>query len=120
MNKGISIIGFCLFYLFCSDDLNAQINPVSGIYDIPNVFTPNGDLQNDVIDFSFLNLTEIIITIYNRWGEKVFESSRTNTSWVGKNKNGVDCPAGVYYYAFDYADFINKKIDRKGFIQLLR
>ncbi len=87
---------------------------------IPNIFSPNNDNQNDYIDFSNLNLVEEIVDIYNRWGNVVFQSSATNTKWDGKDLKGNDCSEGVYYYVFHYSEFINKEIDKKGFIQLVR
>ena len=88
--------------------------------DIPNIFSPNNDNQNDYIDFSNLNLVEEIVDIYNRWGTKVFQSSVNVTKWDGRDLKGNDCTEGVYYYVFHYSDFINKEIDKKGFIQLVR
>lgn len=87
---------------------------------IPNIFSPNNDNQNDYIDFSNLNLVEEIVDIYNRWGTKVFQSSANVTKWDGRDLKGNDCAEGVYYYVFHYSDFINKTIDKKGFIQLVR
>jgi gliding motility-associated-like protein len=90
---------------------------------VPNTFTPNNDGQNDFVDFSGYTLVEQIVTIYDRWGLKVFESSESNTKWDGKDLKGNDCTDGVYYYLFHYADFINtdyNSLDRKGFIQLIR
>ncbi|MFL5763172.1 MAG: gliding motility-associated C-terminal domain-containing protein [Bacteroidia bacterium] len=89
----------------------------------PNVFSPNNDGQNDHIDFSDYNLAEQIVTIYDRWGLKVFESSQNNTSWDGNDLKGNPCTEGVYYYVFHYAGFINtdyNNLNRKGFIQLIR
>ena len=41
--------------------------------------------------------------IFNRWGEKVFESTDKNSTWNGQNRNtGSDCPAGTYYYIVKY------------------
>lgn len=87
---------------------------------IPNIFSPNNDGQNDFIDFSNMDLVEEIVDIYNRWGNIVFQSGVNNRKWGGKDLNGNDCSEGVYYYVFHYAEFINKTIDRKGFIQLVR
>ena len=44
-----------------------------------------------------------IVTVYNRWGVKVFEqkgydNNDTSKSWDGKAKNGKDLPSGTYYY----------------------
>jgi gliding motility-associated-like protein len=87
---------------------------------LPNVFTPNNDGINDLVDFSYLNLSEEIVDIYDRRGLKVFQSSRTVSKWEGDDLKGNACPDGVYYYVFHYSDFINKTIDKNGFIQLLR
>ena len=87
---------------------------------IPNIFSPNNDNQNDYIDFSNLNLVEEIVDIYNRWGTKVFQSSVNVTKWDGRDLKGNDCAEGVYYYVFHYSEFINKELDKKGFIQLVR
>lgn len=87
---------------------------------IPNTFSPNNDGTNDYIDFSSLNLVEEIVDIYNRWGTKVFQSSANVTKWDGRDMKGSDCSEGVYYYVFHYSEFINKEIDKKGFIQLVR
>ena len=69
--------------------------------DIPNSFTPNGDGNNDyfyprqllsegVIDFK--------MTIYNRWGEVVFETANPDgRGWDGKF-DGKEQPMGVYVY----------------------
>lgn len=111
MKKIIFILYFVLNFI---QDIPAQTIV------LPNIFTPNNDGVNDIIDFSNLNLTEEIVDIYNRWGNKVFQSSAAKTKWDGKDLDGNDCTDDIYYYVFHYAEFINKTIDRKGFIQLLR
>ena len=67
--------------------------------ELPNVFTPNGDGNND----SFTSFTpgaydEFIVLIYNRWGREVFESSDPNFIWDGKTKGGAEAKAGTYFY----------------------
>lgn len=111
MKKGFYIL---LFFVLTSINVNSQ-NHI-----IPNIFSPNNDGQNDAIDFSHLNLVEEIVDVYNRWGNIVFQSSRTVVKWDGKDLKGNDCAEGVYYYVFHYAKFINKTINKKGFIQLVR
>ena len=57
----------------------------------PNSFTPNGDNHNEVYQIGGRSADEIEhITIYNRWGEKVFEADG-NIPWDGKNS-----PIGLY------------------------
>lgn len=69
--------------------------------DIPNAFTPNGDGDNDYF-FPRQLLTEGVVDfrmeIYNRWGEKIFETSNPDgRGWDGKF-NGKEQPVGVYVY----------------------
>lgn len=100
------------------DDVSVICNDCDDF--IPNIFSPNNDGTNDYIDFSNLNLTEEIVDIYSRWGNKVFQSSVNVAKWDGRDLKGNDCTEGVYYYVFHYSEFINKEIDKKGFIQLVR
>ncbi len=87
--------------------------------DIPNVFTPDGDGKNDYFTISASHLPEnYIITIVNRWGNKVFEGDNINNSWNGKIKN-KNCNSGVYYYLIQYQN--KEKIEtKKGFLHLFR
>jgi gliding motility-associated-like protein len=101
-------------FLFCSIFCKGQ-NIIKS-----NVFTPNGDQINDVFDFSSLNLAEQTITVYDRWGAEVFRSSQYLQVWDGKNKGQAECPSGVYFFTLSFKEFINKKADQKGFIQLIR
>ena len=67
---------------------------------IPNVFTPNGDNVNDFweLEDSFLYL-ESTITIYGRFGKKIFESIGYKDPWNGTNKKGRSLPDGTYFYS---------------------
>ena len=68
-----------------------------------NVFTPNGDGKNDVFKPRVVGDKYYHIMIFNRWGEKVFETTDPKDDWNGMNRNtGADCPAGAYYYIIKY------------------
>lgn len=70
---------------------------------IPNVFSPNGDNINDFFKIDIEGETEYKLLIYNRWGDKVFESFDSKKLWNGTNMNdGSECPAGVYYFIFNW------------------
>lgn len=64
---------------------------------VPNVFTPNGDGVNDVFFVNSKGITEYNITIVNRWGNPVFESTDVNASWDGTS-DGKKCVDGTYFY----------------------
>jgi len=70
---------------------------------IPNVFTPNGDQTNDEFVVEIEGWVKYEIQIFNRHGDKVFESTDPGNPWNGKNKNtGNDLPPGVYYVVIKY------------------
>ena len=64
---------------------------------VPNSFTPNGDGINDIFLPKGIFVSAYNVQIFNRWGEKVFESDDINRGWDGRFKGEV-CPLGVYYY----------------------
>ena len=67
---------------------------------IPNVFTPNNEGGNNVWELENAFLYEwSTITIYGRFGKKVYESVGYDTPWDGKNKKGKDVPDGTYFYS---------------------
>lgn len=73
---------------------------------ISNVFTPSdpGDGYNDVFLVPCQGCTKFDIQIYNRWGEKVFESQDPLVSWNGRvNNKGPLLPSGTYVYLLNYA-----------------
>ena len=89
---------------------------------IPNVFTPNGDGHNDVFAmyYSGPDLIYSDLRIFNRWGEKVFESNNINIGWDGTYKSVKQEP-GVYTYTVTLL-FSDKQdaVHKKGTIMLLR
>jgi gliding motility-associated-like protein len=68
---------------------------------MPNAFTPNGDGRNDVFRPVGISITTFRMTIYDRWGNMVFETNDIKNGWGGKMGN-QPCPAGVYSYIIIY------------------
>lgn len=93
-------------------------------YQLPNVFTPgSSEGSNDVFKVSPENAESLEMTITNRWGNIVFESSGdpTNAVWNGNNKNsGEPCIDGVYFYTFIIRGFQGEEIVEQGFVHLIR
>ncbi len=86
--------------------------------DIPNIFTPNGDAENDYFNIGHNYPPEnYSLKIFNRWGNIVFETHKIDDNWNGKNK-GKCCNSGVYYYVIQYENK-GKTETVKGFIQLM-
>lgn len=81
------------------------INVLKDCYlDIPNAFTPNGDGDNDYFiprQLLSRSVTSFTMSVFNRWGQKVFESKNLDgRGWDGKF-NGAMQPAGVYIYTVE-------------------
>jgi gliding motility-associated-like protein len=73
-------------------------------YHLPNVFTPNGDGVNDLFQpyQPYSNVEKIDMTIYNRWGRKVFHTEEPNINWDGKDYLSKQlCSDGTYFYSCD-------------------
>jgi len=104
----------------CMDSSEVQIlvmDPVIAI-EIPNVFTPNGDSQNDLFQVKQNSVKTFSGIIYNRWGKKLFEWSDANSGWDGK-VNGKAAAEGVYFYVIRCTDVKNQEFDFKGTVQLI-
>jgi len=73
---------------------------------VPNVFTPNGDGQNDVftIDSEAVLGACTNMFVFNRWGQKVFESFGGDLVWSGRNFAGEECTIGTYFYVIRVKD----------------
>ncbi len=82
----------------CTSDSTEMLVAISESYlKVPNVFTPNGDGQNDEFRVAFRSLREFHIWVYNRWGKLVYESTDPAKGWDG-NINGRPAAEGAYYY----------------------
>ena len=77
-------------------------NEVCPVYELPNVFTPNGDGFNDLFEPKHAQLSVILkakTVIFNRWGNVVWDTDDPLIQWDGKNRNSkLDCPAGTYFF----------------------
>ena len=87
-----------------SDTILIDMDPITeDCLQIPTLFTPNGDSQNDVWQIDGIeNYPEAKIRIYNRWGQLIFKSNNNyfGNEWDG-TYNGNPLPFAVYYYTID-------------------
>ncbi len=74
---------------------------------VPNIFTPNGDYENDIFIIQDITATQGL-QIFDRWGVLVFEASPYLNDWDGKNKAGKLLSEGTYYYIIEDK---NNKLD---------
>jgi gliding motility-associated-like protein len=86
---------------------------------IPTAFSPNADGLNDVFSFKAIGMSETRLTIFDRWGEVVYQSSAPKPGWDGR-LNGLPAPAGAYLWIIKYTSNKNEPKLAKGSLQLLR
>jgi gliding motility-associated-like protein len=88
--------------------------------ELPTTFTPNGDGNNDFIYVKGWGLKELIyFSIYNKWGEKVFETSDISEGWNGYYK-GVLQNNGTYVYRVRAKTWRDTEKEIEGHINLMR
>jgi gliding motility-associated-like protein len=104
----------------CADSVCRPVDAlVAALVDVPNAFTPqSGDVNSRVFVRGF-GIVKIRFIIWNRWGQKVFETNSQHEGWDGKYK-GVLQPMDVYAYTLDVEFFDGTKTTKKGDITLIR
>ena len=91
---------------------------------IPEGFSPNGDGINELLVIRGLeNYPNNQLTIFNRWGEIVFEGKPYTNNFDGTSTRGVTIggnklPSGTYYYILDLG--VKDKEPIKGYFYLAR
>lgn len=74
-------------------------------FHIPNSFTPNDDGINDFFYGTGKGISHFKMTIYNRWGDVIFETADFLQPWNGKNNEGKESPQGTYIYDIEIRDY---------------
>jgi gliding motility-associated-like protein len=99
-----------------------DIEPVVHFF-LPNAFTPNFDGKNETykpeglsLGVNFYNLS-----IWSRWGDKIFETENPDEGWNGRRDNfGQEMPVGVYLCTLQYRDARNREHELREFVTLIR
>lgn len=105
----------------CRDTSNKEVI-VEGAFTvyIPNAFTPNNDGSNDYFFANGYGITELKMQIFNRWGNKVFETPSVSGRWNGIDTSGKICPQGVYVYTAKIKDQYGIYHTYNGQVTLIR
>lgn len=86
---------------------------------IPNIFSPNDDNNNDYLCVEGTCIASINLSIYNRWGEKVFETKDPNECWDGTYK-GERLNTGVFAYKALITTVDGQELDKSGNLTLVK
>lgn len=118
--------GFTTVYSYANFAI--EIKPVSSLY-VPNAFTPNEDGKNEFFLAQGTNITEFESTIFDRWGNLIFESKDINKGWSGiVQKGGMDMNGNseenaqqdVYVWKIKAKGIEGKNYDRVGHVSLIK
>ncbi|MDA9563860.1 gliding motility-associated C-terminal domain-containing protein [Flavobacteriales bacterium] len=86
---------------------------------VPNVFSPDGDDINDILYFYGEEIEEVKFMVFNRWGEKVFQTTNANIGWDGTFR-GRPVQQGVYVFKAKGNYLDQSKLDEHGNITIIR
>ncbi len=117
--------------LICYDTARQEITAKEGgLTRIPNAFTPNtagsnggipgGGSFNDVFIPITKGVEEFEMTIFDRWGNLIFQSTDKGRGWDGYDRNGVLMPAGVYVYKLTMRLSNDQRTTQIGDVTLIR
>jgi gliding motility-associated-like protein len=87
-------------------------------WEIGNIFTPDNDNINELFGPKLVNAKNVKFTVFNRWGNIVYNGSGATAAWDGKSGNEV--VDGVYFYKLIINGYQGELIDKQGFVQVVR
>lgn len=111
----------------CTDTADYQIY-IDGFpeFEMPNVFTPNGDGLNELFEPSTVFVEDAALKIFNRWGRPVYSfegaigGAATGWGWDGTINGGAKAAAGTYYYVLDLKGVNGDTFAQQGTVTLVR
>jgi gliding motility-associated-like protein len=108
----------------CSSTESVVVEVLDCVVDLimPNVFSPNGDVENAVFEpIKFTGAKDIDMLIFDRWGTRVWRSTSPNFAWQGKAEDGTSVAEGTYFWTLSYTGIVSgEKGSAKGNVTLLR
>ncbi|RMG65601.1 MAG: PKD domain-containing protein [Bacteroidetes bacterium] len=83
---------------------------------VPSAFSPNGDGFNDQFFIQHRLLQSLTFEVYNRWGQRIYQTDNLDFSWNGHTQEGSLVREGVYIYRLYAIDYQGRKIEKTGTI----
>ena len=104
----------------CVDSTSVSFGVRESDLKVPNFFSPGSTPgSNDVWKVAYKSLVKYKCVIFNRWGNKIFETSDPSQGWDGRYKGTLVHP-GVYYYSIEATGSDGVKHNKGGDINILR
>jgi gliding motility-associated-like protein len=122
LNEGLHHFSIVDEY-FCeigSKDILLSLDGSCDTLYFPSAFTPNNDGKNDVFKgLGNRSVRDYKLTVYNRWGQKVFSTNNVLQGWNGRIRDGEQY-TGIYIWVASYTNTKGEQRNRKGTVVLLR
>lgn len=91
------------------------------VLEMPNVMTPNGDNTNDLfLPVNIFGMKDFHISIFNRWGNLMYESTSYTEGWNGMIPDGTPANNGVYFWIVNYTDVYDTSGKISGNLTLIK
>ena len=104
---------------FASTSSSIKVLPVQNV-GFPTAFSPNGDGLNDYFELNGGPVRTLNLSIYNRWGEKVYQTTDAHLEgWDGRFK-GEPQPSGIYIYYLEIEFLDSRRITKTSELNLIR
>ena len=85
------------------------------------IITPEGDGKNERLVINcLLQYLRNHLSIYNRWGQLVYETDNYQNDWEGTTSSGAEVPEGAYFFILEYVDVDGTTKQMKGHVTVLR
>jgi gliding motility-associated-like protein len=119
-----NVKGEGVYILTATNECGSFTDSVKVLYGIcalqmPTAFTPNSDGLNDVFKVTYVSPKRFRMVIYNRWGQKVYESTDITKGWDG-NYRGMTSPADTYIWKIILTDSGGKEQEAHGTVTVIR
>lgn len=105
----------------CGSD-QASVKVISKLCEVvmPTAFSPNGDNVNDYFRIKYPDIVRSMnLVVFNRFGQKIFESSDIYKGWDGRYKGSAQNP-GTYVWKLRYTDVNGDPHSLNGYVVLIR
>ncbi|MBK9192482.1 MAG: gliding motility-associated C-terminal domain-containing protein [Crocinitomicaceae bacterium] len=96
-----------------------RVEIICGQIFVPNAFSPNFDDENDILCVYNNCMESMTFAVYDRWGEKVFETSSMNVCWDGTFRE-KPMSTGIYVYKLEGTLITGTKVSQSGNVTLVR
>lgn len=119
--SGLFTVSVSLGNCTVSESISAEKVFCETILTLPNIFSPNGDFFNELfVPIKSEEIASMQTIIFDRTGNKIFETDDLGINWDGKLPNGREAADGAYFWWISYTNFLEETKEVRGTLVLTR